>query len=136
MNSMHDIPGSHFKTQRIILVAAGTDKKYAIGRAPFRGTLVAARLVFDVTLTGNSDTNYVKASIINGGQAGAGTTLMASKEYKNGIVGTLLVPELLTNEAAANLNFAAGDVFIYLSDQVASGIQDEAKIVELEFKAR
>lgn len=133
---LHELAGSHFIQNHIPLVAIGTDKSYAIGKAPFRGTLISATLVFDVTQTG-ADTNYNVAKVLNGGQAGAGTTLMASLAFMSGVNGTLLVPKVLTNQAAANLDFAAGDEFIFLSDQSnGNGLEEQAKLVIMEFKAR
>lgn len=56
---------------------ADTEQDTIIGEAPFAGTLVHASLFPEAAVTGNN-TNSRTFQIVNKGQAGAGTTVMAT----------------------------------------------------------
>lgn len=56
---------------------AATVQSRALGRAPFAGRITSARIIPEAAVTGNA-TNFRNFRIVNKGQTGAGTTLMAS----------------------------------------------------------
>jgi hypothetical protein len=78
--------------------------------APFAGTLSAASIISLTTLTG-ANTESRTVQVFNRGQAGSGTTLMASKAFTSGVNATAEDETSLTLSAtAADLVVAAGDV--------------------------
>jgi hypothetical protein len=78
--------------------------------APFAGTLSAASIISLTTLTG-ANTESRTLQVFNRGQAGSGTTLMASKAFTSGVNATAEDETSLTLSAtAADLVVAAGDV--------------------------
>jgi hypothetical protein len=78
--------------------------------APFAGTLSAASIISLTTLTG-ANTESRTLQVFNRGQAGSGTTLMASKAFTSGVNATAEDETSLTlSVTAADLVVAAGDV--------------------------
>jgi hypothetical protein len=78
--------------------------------APFAGTLSAASIISLTTLTG-ANTESRTVQVFNRGQAGSGTTLMASKAFTSGVNATAEDETSLTlSVTAADLVVAAGDV--------------------------
>jgi hypothetical protein len=89
--------------------AAGADAS-GLTVAPFAGTLSAASIISLTTLTG-ANTESRTLQVFNRGQAGSGTTLMASKAFTSGVNATAEDETSLTLSAtAADLVVAAGDV--------------------------
>jgi hypothetical protein len=89
--------------------SAGTDAS-GLTVAPFAGTLSAASIISLTTLTG-ANTESRTLQVFNRGQAGSGTTLMASKAFTSGVNATAEDETSLTLSAtAADLVVAAGDV--------------------------
>jgi hypothetical protein len=78
--------------------------------APFAGSLSAASIITLTTLTG-ANTESRTVQVFNRGQAGSGTTLMASKAFTSGVNSTAEDETSLTlSGTAADLVVAAGDV--------------------------
>jgi hypothetical protein len=89
--------------------AAGADAS-GLTVAPFAGTLSAASIISLTTLTG-ANTESRTVQVFNRGQAGSGTTLMASKAFTSTVNATAEDETSLTLSAtAADLVVAAGDV--------------------------
>jgi hypothetical protein len=89
--------------------AAGADAS-GLTVAPFAGTLSAASIISLTTLTG-ANTESRTVQVFNRGQAGSGTTLMASKAFTSGVNATAEDETSLTlSVTAADLVVAAGDV--------------------------
>jgi hypothetical protein len=89
--------------------AAGADAS-GLTVAPFAGTLSAASIISLTTLTG-ANTESRTLQVFNRGQAGSGTTLMASKAFTSGVNATAEDETSLTlSVTAADLVVAAGDV--------------------------
>lgn len=105
-------------------VATGSDDETVIGVAPFTGVVSAAAYIADTAITG-ADTNTRKIELFNRGQAGAGTTLIASKQFDNAVNATRFDETALTLSAtAANLDVVAGDVLTLKSTHVGTGLAD------------
>jgi hypothetical protein len=93
----------------VAATAAGADAS-GLTVAPFAGTLSAASIISLTTLTG-ANTESRTLQVFNRGQAGSGTTLMASKAFTSGVNATAEDETSLTLSAtAADLVVAAGDV--------------------------
>lgn len=102
-------PFTQFIGAAVVATAATVDAS-GLTVAPFDCTLAAASIVPLTTLTGaNTDSRTVQ--VFNRGQAGAGTTLMASKAFVTGVNAAAEDETALTLSAtAADLVIAAGDV--------------------------
>jgi hypothetical protein len=86
-----------------------------MGLASFDGVLSAASFVPNAAITGN-DTNKFTLTIVNKGQAGSGTTVMATLDFANASNGVAYDEKAFTLSAtAANLVVASGDVIACVS---------------------
>jgi hypothetical protein len=99
-----------------------------VWRAPFIGRVLGFYAI-DQAGVAADPTNYMTLTLTNAGQAGAGTTSMATA------VGTAAftaeVPKAFTlSTTAANLEFVAGDIIELIKTEAASG-QD---FVEVTFQ--
>lgn len=105
--------------------AAGADFVAVICTAPFAGTLSAASYIADTTLTG-ANTDSRTLNIHNRGQAGSGTTVMATKAFTSGVNATQYDETTLTlTSTAADLIVAEGDVISVQSLHVGgTGLAD------------
>lgn len=115
----------HFQFTAPAVGTAGNDDTAPAFVAPFDCTVTAVEFIGKTTLTGAA-TNYRSHSLVNKGQAGSGTTVVATLAYDStGVVATALVPKSLTLSAtAANLVLEEGDVLQWKSDHTASGATD------------
>lgn len=105
--------------------AANADAETTVCIAPFVGTLSAASFVADTLLTG-ANTESRTLQLINKGQSGAGTTVMASKAFVSGTNAAAFDEvELTLSGTAADLDVAEGDVIVLKSLHVgATGLAD------------
>lgn len=114
---------------------AGTDSTFVIGKAPFAGTVTAASYTASADITGHASNNRT-FSVINKGQAGAGTASVASVTSNASNSFTGYDEKALTLSAtAANLVVAAGDVLMFNSDANASGVADPGGVVAVTISA-
>lgn len=114
-------------------VAAGSDLETNAFYAPFDGTVTAVRFIPNTTLTGaNTDSRTI--SVVNKGQAGAGTTAVASKAFTSGVNAAADDSTAITLSAtAADLVVTAGDVLVVKSLHVGStGLADPGGLVEID----
>lgn len=109
----------------VAAAAAGVDNERNIGTAPFAGTVTAVTYTPDTVLTG-ANTESRTIFLVNKGQAGAGTTVIATKAF----VSTVNAPA--DDETAITLSVvtgattvAEGDVLAWQSTHVgATGLAD------------
>lgn len=106
-------------------VAANADKNTTIDSAPFAGTITAVTYTPDAQLTG-ADTESRTLSLINKGQDGNGTTVVATKAFVNAVNANDFDETALTLSATpANLVVAAGDILAFNSLHVGTtGLAD------------
>lgn len=103
---------------------AGNDDDSVIAQAPFAGTVAAVQYVPEAAITGAA-TNNRTLSLINKGQAGSGTTVVASLNFGNGTNATANNEVALTLSAtAADLVVAEGDTLLWRSLHIGTGIAD------------
>lgn len=112
-------------------VAQGSDDNTVALVAPFAGAVEAVEYVPKATLTG-ADTNSRTCSLINKGQAGAGSTSVAAKAFVSGVNAPAFdSTEITLSGTEANLNVAAGDVLAWNSAKVATGLADPGGMVRI-----
>lgn len=99
-------------SQSVPAVAAGADKESNIGTAPFAGTVSAVTYAPDTVLTG-ANTESRTIVLVNKGQAGAGTTVIATKAF----VSTVNAPA--DDETAITLSVVAGATTVVEGDVLA-----------------
>jgi hypothetical protein len=118
----------------VAAVAAGSDAEIAVAKAPFDGTVTGVTYVPKSTITGaNTDSRTI--SLLNKGQAGSGTTAVASLALTNGVNATGFDEKALTlSVTAADLVVADGDILSFKSLHVGStGLADPGGTVFVEF---
>lgn len=118
-------PFEHVMQENAPAVAAASDKNTTIGAAPFAGTVTSVTYTPDAQLTG-ADTESRTLSLINKGQDGNGTTVVATKAFVNAVNANDFDETALTLSATpANLVVAAGDILALNSLHVGTtGLAD------------
>lgn len=122
-------------TQPAVATVGNSDTSI-IGEVPYNATVTAASFTPDGNITG-ANTNTRIHRVVNRGQAGAGTTLLASLQYNSGVNATAGDELALTlTGTAADLNVTAGDVIAFESNAVGTGIADPGGLVQVDFARR
>jgi hypothetical protein len=100
--------------------AANADASGRYVVAPYDGKVTGARIIAAAAITGaNTDSRTVQ--LFNRGQAGSGTTLVASKAFTSGVNAAADTTTALTLTAtAADLLVVAGDILELVSLHVGS----------------
>ncbi len=100
-----------------------------VGRAPVAGTVTSVTYAMDAALTG-ANTNTRRVQIINRGQAGAGTTVVADLQFDNAVNAVAGDERTITLSVVANATTVAeGDVLAFVSTAVGTGIADPGGLV-------
>lgn len=115
------------KTFSAVIPATGATADFvvAICEAPFAGTVTAVKYVADTAITG-ANTDSRTGRLHNRGQAGAGTTVVASKAFTLAVDAAQYDATAITLSAVAGATtVAAGDVLTWESLHVgSSGLAD------------
>ncbi|GGM04780.1 hypothetical protein GCM10010099_21130 [Streptomyces cinereus] len=103
-----------------------------LGQAPFACTVTGVEYVPEAAITGAA-TNHRSFSVVNKGQAGSGTTTVASLAFDSGSVTASANNErtITLSGTAANLDLAAGDTLLWRSLAVGTGITDPGGVVRV-----
>lgn len=117
-----------------VAASAGTADASGLTVAPFDGTIAAASLIPLTALTG-ANTDSRTFQVLNRGQAGSGTTVIASKAFTSGVNAPAEDETTLTlSVTAADLVVAAGDVLECKSLHVGStGLAGPQGLVRLQY---
>jgi hypothetical protein len=111
---------------------AATVADQALGESPWAGTLTNATFTPDAAITGNT-TNTRTFTIVNKGQAGAGTTIMATLAYITGTNGVANDEQAFTlSGTPANLVTVAGDILQVNEVVAGSGLANPGGLVQAE----
>lgn len=103
---------------------AGNDAVAVVGVARHAGNVTAVSYIPTAAITGAA-TNNRRLRLVNKGQAGAGTTIVAEIQYVNGVNAAAYDENAVTLSATpANLVVAAGDVLAWESTHILTGITD------------
>lgn len=115
------------------VATAGNDLNMVAGVAPFDGTVSAVTYIPLTTITGAA-TNNRSLSLVNKGQAGAGTTVVATLAFGNGVNAAANAATAITlSTVAGATTVAAGDVLQWQSTHVGTGIADPGGLVNVSF---
>lgn len=108
---------------------AGNDAATPVFIAPYPATVTSVQYVTATAVTG-ANTNTRAVSVVNKGAAGSGSTAVANLQFDSGVNTTAFVPKTVTlSGTAANLVVAPGDVLVWNSTHVGSGITDPGGLV-------
>lgn len=112
--------------------AAGSDAEVDIAEVPWAGTVTEVDYVASTAITG-ADTNSRTVVLVNKGQSGAGTTVVATKAFTSGVNAAADDNTTIAlSGTAANLVVAAGDVLVWQSTHVGTGLADPGGLVHVE----
>ena len=102
---------------------AGSTQDWVIGEAETGGTVKEVTIIPEAAVTANA-TNYRTFRVINKGQSGAGSTVVASFATDTVTTDDLVAfdEKALTLGSAANLVIAEGDVLVADETVAASGV--------------
>lgn len=115
---------------------AGNDDDTVLGQAPFDCTVTSVQYVPEAAITG-ADTNSRTVSLVNKGQAGSGTTTVASLAMTNGVNSAANDEKAITlSVTAANLDLTAGDTLQWRSIHIGTGITDPGGVVRVTISRR
>lgn len=115
---------------------AGNDLTTVVQVVPRDGTVSAVTFTPVSAVTG-ANTNTRVVSLVNKGSAGSGTTVIATLQFDSGVNASAAVPKTITLSAtAANLNVTAGDVLVWTSVHVGTGIADPGGLVSVSTSAK
>lgn len=108
---------------------AGNDKSVAFRRAPVGATVESVTYAPNALITG-ANTNTRRVALINRGQSGSGSAVVAELQFNSGVNGPAFDEKSLTLSATtANLKLVEGDILEWLSDAVGTGLADPGGLV-------
>ncbi len=111
--------------------ATAVDDTVILGESPYAGTVTEVTYTPDASTTG-ANTNTRRLALINRGQAGVGTTIVAELQLDSGVNTVGGDEKAITLSATpANLVLAAGDILAWFSDSVGTGIADAGGLVQV-----
>jgi hypothetical protein len=115
---------------------AGATDDTVVGVAPFDCTVTAVEYVPEAAITGAA-TNHRTFHLVNKGQAGSGSTSVATLAFDNGVNATANNERAITlSGTAANLDLAEGDTLQWRSVAVGTGITDPGGLVRISVARR
>lgn len=119
------------KTVGGVSTANATDS-FAVGEAPFAGTVTSASYIPDAASTGDN-TNKRVYTLVNKGQSGAGTTVVATLDLVTGNNLVAFDEKAFTLSVVAGATtVAAGDVLALVSTHAGTGLADPGGTVKVE----
>lgn len=113
------------------MATAGTDDTVMLSRVQAAGTVTGVTYTPDAAITG-ANTNTRRVALINRGQSGAGTTVIAELQFDSGVNATAGDEKTLTLSVVAGATAVVqGDILAWFSDAVGTGQADPGGIVEI-----
>lgn len=110
-------------------LAAAADGSAILGRAPCAGSVEAPTYYPKADITGAATDNR-RLRLVNKGQAGNGTTVIAELTFIAGVDAGAFAPTPLTLSAtAADLVVEPGDVLVFESTHVGTGLADPGGLI-------
>lgn len=104
-------------------VAAGVDDNSVLAQAPYGGSVTAVAYVPEANITGAA-TNNRTLSLVNAGQDGNGTTVVASLTFDSGVTADDNNEKALTLGAAEDVVIVEGDTLVWKSVHAGTGLAD------------
>lgn len=112
---------------------AGNDQNTLVCQAPFDGVVSAVEFVPAAAVTG-ANTNTRAVALVNKGQAGSGSTSVASLQFDSGVNASANNEKAVTlSGTPADLAVAQGDTLLWTSTHVGTGITDPGGLVRVTF---
>lgn len=128
-----ETPRVEAKTAVVIAAAVAVDTQTVVCEAPYAGTVDRVGYI-PVSLVTGANTNSRTLTVTNRGQAGSGSTNVATLALVSGVNAAADAEKAVTlNATPANLVVAAGDVISFESTHVGTGIADPGGEVLVEF---
>lgn len=114
-------------------VAQASTTVTPLDRAPFAGSVSGVTYAPNADITGvNTNTRLV--SLINKGQDGNGSTVIASLQFNSGVNALDFDDKDITLSVVANAtNVAAGDILVWSSAAVSAGLADPGGLVTVTY---
>ena len=110
--------------RNVAAVALGAGDDTVLGQADFTGTVTECRYVPEAAITG-ANTNTRRVEVVNKGQGGAGTAIVASLQFNAATNAAANNEVTLTLTAvAADLVVTEGDTLQWRSIAVGTGMAD------------
>lgn len=120
--------------QQIPAVGAGADTSAVIAEAPYAGTVERCVFIPNAAITGAATNNRTHV-LTNRGQAGAGTTVVATLAYDNAVNAAARDAKAIPlSGTPANLVVASGDVLTFDSTHVGTGIAEPGGEVIIDIR--
>jgi hypothetical protein len=111
------------------VATAGNSLNTNVYVAPRAATISAVTYVPVSAITG-ANTNTRSVSLVNKGQTGSGSTVVATLQFNSGVnAGASAMTSVTLSGTAANRVVAAGDVLQWQSAAVGTGIADPGGLV-------
>jgi len=113
---------------------AAVTQDTVIGEAPFAGSVTGVTVISEAAVTAHA-TNYRTLRVINKGQAGAGTTVVASQALDTPTTDDLAAGDeetIALSVVADATDIAAGDVLAFDETVAASGLAHSGFKVQVE----
>lgn len=124
-------PFTHVIEADVPAVASPTSDDTITGQAPYACTVTRVEYVPETAITG-ADTNTRTLSLVNKGQAGSGSTTVATLALTNGVTAGANNERALTlSGTPANLVLAPGDTLLWRSVHTGTGIADPGGLVRI-----
>ena len=111
----------------------GADSRTAVGRVRRPGSINSVEYIPNWARTG-ANTNYRTLNLYNRGQAGAGTTLVATLALTSGVDLTASAAKTITI-TAANAAVVVGDVLEWVSSATGAGAPETGGLVIVQQNA-
>ena len=119
--------------RNVAAVGAGADLETDLGEMPFAGTISLVEYIPSTVLTG-ANTDSRTLVLVNKGQSGAGTTVVATKAFTSGNNAPADDNTAITLSVVAGATtVAAGDILVWQSNHVGgTGLADPGGLVHVE----
>lgn len=125
------MPAKNYTTTAAAVGTAGNDQNNEVAVAEYNGVVTAVTYAPNATITGAA-TNNRTFNLVNKGQTGVGTAVVATLNMGNGTNAAAGDERAITLSATpANLVVAAGDVLEWQSVHIATGIVDPGGLVKV-----
>lgn len=122
--------------KNVSAAATAASDDTVVGQAPFDCTVTKVEYVPEAAITG-ADTNSRTVSLVNKGQAGSGSTTVASLAFTSGVNAAANDEKAVTlSGTAANLDLSSGDTLQWRSVAVGSGLADPGGLVRITISRR
>jgi hypothetical protein len=116
------------------VATAGNDASEAVGPAPYAGVVSSVTYTPSASITG-ANTNSRTLKLVNKGSAGSGTNVVAELALVSGVNPAAFVQKALTlSGTASKLEVAEGDVLVFVSEHVGTGITDPGGEVQVKLE--